>query len=128
MTSSIRHITIDCTGDAYDLALFWCQVLGRRVHDDDKPGDTEVLIPGDSEEHQLLFIQVRDTKTVKNRVHLDLAPADRTRDAEVERLLGLGAKLVADHRVPDGRGWVVLADPDGNEFCVERGEADRTAG
>jgi predicted enzyme related to lactoylglutathione lyase len=54
-------------------------------------------------------------------------PTDRTRDEEVERLLGLGATLVADHRRPDGSGWAVLADPEGNEFCVERSAAERAA-
>jgi hypothetical protein len=66
-----------------------------------------------------------EDKTVKNRIHLDLRPQDRRRDAEVERVLGLGATLVNDLRRPDGTGWVVLADPEGNEFCVERGQADR---
>jgi len=55
-------------------------------------------------------------------------PTDRTRDEEVARLLRLGATLVADRRQPDGTGWVVLADPEGNEFCVERSAAERTAG
>jgi predicted enzyme related to lactoylglutathione lyase len=68
---------------------------------------------------------VPEPKTVKNRVHLDLMPDDRTRDEEVERLLGIGATLVADHRRPDGAGWVVLADPEGNEFCIERSAAER---
>jgi hypothetical protein len=74
----------------------------------------------------MLFQRVPEGKTVKNRVHLDLQPTDRTRDEEVERLLGLGASLVADHRRPDGTGWATLADPEGNEFCVERGVAERS--
>lgn len=62
-------------------------------------------------------------KTVKNRVHLDLKAAHgRTRDEEVERVVSLGARVVADHRRADGSGWVLMADPEGNEFCVERGE------
>jgi predicted enzyme related to lactoylglutathione lyase len=68
---------------------------------------------------------VPEPKTDKNRVHLDLVPADGTRDEEVERLLGIGATLVADHRRPDGTGWVVLADPEGNELCIERSAAER---
>ncbi|GAA2708314.1 hypothetical protein GCM10010429_21380 [Micromonospora olivasterospora] len=75
----------------------------------------------------VLFLQVPEGKTVKNRVHLCLEPADRNRDAEVERLLALGATEVADHRRPDGTGWVVLADPEGNEFCVLRSAAERAA-
>ena len=69
-----------------------------------------------------------EPKTVKNRVHLDLVPADRTRDEEVERLLSIGATLVADHRRSDGAGWVTLADPEGNELCIERSAAARRAG
>ncbi|MFD7656853.1 VOC family protein [Actinosynnema sp. NPDC059797] len=124
MTSLVQHITFDCR-DAYELATFWSQVTGRTLTDEDLPGDPEVLIampsgPG------LLFVQGPDEKVVKNRVHLDLRP-DTTRDAEVERLLGVGAKLVDDQRRPDGTGWVVLADPEGNEFCVERSAAERAA-
>lgn len=52
-----------------------------------------------------------EAKSTKNRIHLDLRPEERTRDEEVERLLALGATLVADHRKPNGRGWATLADP-----------------
>ncbi|MGX4689092.1 VOC family protein [Streptomyces sp. JNUCC 63] len=121
MTSAIRHVTIDCA-DAYALGTFWSQVLDLPIHEDDKPGDEEALIEGAG----LLFVTVTEAKTVKNRVHLDLQPQDRTRDEEVERLLALGATLVADHRNPDGTGWAVLADPEGNEFCVERSVRERT--
>ncbi|GHH28703.1 hypothetical protein GCM10017774_03330 [Lentzea cavernae] len=74
----------------------------------------------------LFFNQVPEPKTVKNRLHLCLRP-DTTRDEEVERLLGLGATLVGDHRNPDGTGWAILADPEGNEFCVLRSESERSA-
>jgi Glyoxalase-like domain len=62
---------------------------------------------------------------VKNRIHFDWMPTERARDEEVERIIALGAKLYEDHRTADGRGWVTLLDPEGNEFCVERGEAER---
>jgi len=75
----------------------------------------------------LLFIRVPEAKVVKNRVHLDWVPTDRTRDAEVERVLGLGATIHEDHRSPDGPGWVTLLDPEGNEFCIERSAAERGA-
>ncbi|MFE7440326.1 VOC family protein [Streptomyces chartreusis] len=120
MTSDIRHTTIDST-DAYGLAGFWSQVLGLPVHEENRPGDEDVLIEGAG----LLFVTVPEPKTVKNRVHLDLQPNDRTRDEEVERVLALGATLVDDRRNPDGTGWAVLADPEGNEFCVERSAAER---
>jgi predicted enzyme related to lactoylglutathione lyase len=63
---------------------------------------------------------------VKNRLHLCLQP-DIPRDEEVERLLGLGATLFDDRRNPDGTGWAVLTDPEGNEFCVLRSAAERAA-
>jgi hypothetical protein len=71
----------------------------------------------------VLFIQVPEAKSVKNRIHFDLRPTDRTRDAEVERLRGIGAIELADLRHDDG-GWVVFADPEGNEFCVLRSAAE----
>ncbi|MFG2606098.1 VOC family protein [Streptomyces sp. NPDC048514] len=120
MTSKIRHMTVDCA-DAYALGTFWSKVLDQPLHQDDQPGDDEALI----ENAGLLFVTVPDAKTVKNRVHLDLQPQDRTRDEEVERLLALGATLMDDRRNADGTGWAVLADPEGNEFCVERSAAER---
>ncbi|MGW9249048.1 VOC family protein [Streptomyces badius] len=124
MTSHVRHITIDCA-DAYALGAFWAQVLGAPLSDEDSPGDPEALVeaPGAA----ILFVQVDEPKQTKNRVHLDIQPDDRSRDEEVERLLALGATLVADHRKPNGRGWATLADPEGNEFCVECGAAERAA-
>ncbi|WP_327413737.1 VOC family protein [Streptomyces sp. NBC_01233] len=121
MASLVRHLTIDCS-DAYRLGQFWAAVLDGSLADDDFPGDPEALVtaPGST----LLFVTVPDTKTVKNRVHVDLQPQDRTRDEEVERIVALGATLVGDHRRADGSGWVTLADPEGNEFCVERSAAE----
>ncbi|KOG43051.1 VOC family protein [Streptomyces resistomycificus] len=120
MTSAIRHVTIDCA-DAYGLGSFWARALGQPLHEDDEPGDPEALLEGAG----LLFVTVAEPKTVKNRLHLDLQPQDRTRDEEVDRLLAVGATLVDDRRNADGTGWVVLADPEGNEFCVERSAAER---
>ena len=62
---------------------------------------------------------------MKNRIHFDWMPTDRTRDDEVERIVGLGATLYEDHRRADGLGWVTLLDPEGNEFCVERSTGER---
>ncbi|WP_327235630.1 VOC family protein [Streptomyces sp. NBC_01317] len=122
MTSLVRHVTVD-SADPYSLATFWAQILGGSLSEEDKPGDPEALVV--TEGAGLLFVQVPDTKTTKNRVHLDIQPQDRTRDEEVDRLLTLGATLHADHRRPDGTGWVTLADIEGNEFCVERSAAER---
>ena len=74
---------------------------------------------------QLLFIPVPEPKTIKNRIHFDVQPIDATRDQEVERLQSLGATIVDDHRNADGTGWVVMGDPEGNEFCVERSKQER---
>lgn len=73
----------------------------------------------------MYFQAVPEVKTVKNRMHICLQPGDRDRDTEVDRLLTLGAKISNDHRASDGDGWVVLLDPDGNEFCMTRSTAQR---
>jgi hypothetical protein len=101
--------------------MFWAQVVGGRVTDEDEPGDDDVLVESDGP--PLLFVRVPDAKTVKNRVHLDLEPRG-SRAEEVRRLSELGASVVDDRVRPDGSGWVVMADPEGNEFCVERGRND----
>ncbi|MFF4817670.1 VOC family protein [Kitasatospora sp. NPDC001309] len=124
MASLVRHVTIDCA-DPFALADFWAKVLDGTLAEDDNPGDPEAVVK--SAGADLLFIRVPEGKTVKNRVHLDLQPQDRSRDEEVERLLALGATVVSDQRRPDGTGWVTLADPEGNELCVERSQAERTA-
>ncbi|TJZ58877.1 VOC family protein [Streptomyces piniterrae] len=125
MTSLVRHITFDCA-DAYRLASFWAAALDGSLAADDLPGDPEATVT--SAGGTVLFVTVPDAKAVKNRVHLDLQPQDRSRDEEVERLLALGATLVADHRRADGTGWATLADLEGNEFCVERSAAERAEG
>ncbi|GHA58754.1 VOC family protein [Streptomyces purpurascens] len=124
MVSVVQNVAIDCA-DAYELARFWSEVLGSPLHPEDNPGDPEtaVMLP---EGPLLYFNQVPEPKTIKNRLHLCLRP-ETTREEEVERLLSLGATLVDDRREPDGAGWAVLADPEGNEFCVLRSESDRAA-
>ncbi len=126
MLAAIRHITFDCA-DPHRLAAFWGELLGFRPDPDDEvaPDDPEVLIedprglrPG------LLFIRVPEPKTVKNRVHLDLQPV-AARDTTLERVLALGGTLLDDRRRPDGTGWIVVADPEGNELCIERSAAER---
>ena len=120
-----RHITIDA-GNPYELARFWSTVTGWPLGDGDEPGDDEVLVVAPAPFPCLLFVAVPEAKSVKNRVHLDWAPTERTRDEEVERLLALGATIHEDHRRPEGPGWVTLHDPEGNEFCVERSDAERS--
>ncbi|MGH8775020.1 MAG: VOC family protein [Jiangellaceae bacterium] len=125
MPSVIHQVTFDCA-DAFRLATFWADVLGGSLHPEDQPGDPEALVQTPDGRRILLLQVVPEGKTVKNRLHLDLQPQEVRRDDEVERLLGLGATVVKDHRNPDGTGWVTMADVEGNEFCVERSDAERS--
>jgi hypothetical protein len=131
MAAFISHTAVDCA-NAYELSEWWKQVLGYVDEADDPnlPGHEECMILSPETGHRLLFIEVPDVKQVKNRVHLDLRPTDRTRDEEVERLLGIGATHLDDQREirGDGTGWVVLGDPEGNEFCILRSDAERGVG
>jgi uncharacterized protein YndB with AHSA1/START domain len=130
MTSYVSHTSVDCA-DAYALSEWWKKVLGYVDLDGDpnEPGHEECLIRSAENGHQILFIEVPDTRQVKNRLHFDLRPVDGTRDEEVARLLGVGATQLDDRREirGDGTGWVVLADPEGNEFCVLRSDEERRA-
>ena len=127
MTAFVSHTTVDCT-DAYQLSDFWKQVLGYEDLPDDpnEPGDELCMIRDPENGHQILFIEVPEPKQVKNRIHFDLRPREGRRDDEFERLLSMGSTVVADHRGihGPGTGWVVLADPEGNEFCILRGEIE----
>ena len=123
MTSFISHTTIDCA-NAYELSEWWKPVLGYVDIDGDPnlPGHEECMIRDPETGHMVLFIEVAEAKAGKNRVHFDLRPREITRDEEVERVLGLGATQVWDVRGEHGpgTGWVTLADPEGNEFCILR--------
>lgn len=108
-------IVIDCA-DLARSALFWCEVLGYTAAS--PPGGRYMsLIPADGQGIEVLLQRVDDGKVAKNRLHLDLRTGDL--DAEVARVLGHGAsRLTTAPIVEDGWRWHVLADPDGNEFCV----------
>ena len=108
------------THDVEKLASFWEQALpsSKRVYEDLDEG--EVVLRTD-DGYRLLFYKVPDDKVVKNRLNLDLIPEDR--DAEVARLESLGATR-ADIGQTGEESWVVMADPEGNEFCVLRPGAD----
>ncbi len=114
----LHNITFDCA-DARALGRFWSHLTGWNLYYDDDP---EVVVapsyPYDGT--GLLFIPVPEGKAAKNRVHLDLQPEGVTRDEAVVQAMALGASVLADHRRSDGSGWVTMADPEGNEFCVER--------
>jgi catechol 2,3-dioxygenase-like lactoylglutathione lyase family enzyme len=128
MTSFVSHTSIDCA-DAHALSRWWQAVLDYVEDPDDpnEPGDEECLIRSRDGHHHLLFIEVRERKRGKNRAHLDLRPREGSRDEELARLLAHGATALDDRRNPDGTGWVVLADPEGNEFCILRSPAEVAA-
>ena len=130
MTAFISHTTIDCR-NAYQLSEWWKPVLGYVDIDGDpnEEGHEECMIRDPETGHRLLFIEVPEAKSVKNRLHLDLRPRSADRDEELETLVAHGATVVADHRgkYGPGSGWVVLADPEGNEFCILRSEAEIAA-
>jgi hypothetical protein len=119
-------MTFDCI-DAYGLSEWWKQVLGYTdvPGDPNEPGDEECTIVDPTSGHRMLFGEVAELQDPNGRIHLDLAPSDRRRDAEVERVIALGARQVADRRNPDGTGWVVLADPAENLFCILRSDEER---
>src|SRR4051794_22117946 len=129
MTSRLTEINVDCA-DPIGLAGFWCAALGYSVLDatDDlveigpeRGSDADLLgtVRGEPVAPSLFFALVPERKTVKNRVHVDLSPIDRTQAEEVARLEALGARR-ADVGQTGAESWVVMADPEGNEFCVLR--------
>lgn len=117
MYASILNITFDCA-DAKAQAEFWAAATGWDLHEQDgTPGHVEYAVAAASPGlPRLYFTTVPEPKQVKNRVHLDLVPPGDQR-AELARLTSLGAVVLAEQ--PPGAGWVVLADPEGNEFCLE---------
>jgi predicted enzyme related to lactoylglutathione lyase len=125
VSSILLNITFDCA-DPRALARFWAQVTGWPVTEELQPGFEECAVgTADEGRVRLYFVKVPEGKTVKNRVHLDVMPTDRTQDEEITRLTALGAKIISDRR-PEV-GWVILADPEGNEFCVEISVAELEA-
>jgi hypothetical protein len=122
MTSKFTELAIDCA-DPSSLARFWCSVLDYQVqHEDDEfVAIGSPLMPEGKNRPgpvppMLTFAHVPEGKIVKNRVHLDVNPTDRSQDEEIARLTGLGATVLYDNR-PEF-GWVTMADPEGNEFDV----------
>jgi predicted enzyme related to lactoylglutathione lyase len=119
MLSAVFNVTFDCR-DARAVAEFWSAVTGYPLEKVDMPGNPFWLAsPPEGRWPRLVFVTVPEAKVVKNRVHLDLMPVDHDQAQEVDRLLALGATIVDDRRELEPGGWVVLADPEGNEFCVE---------
>jgi hypothetical protein len=122
VTSRFSELCIDAR-DAWALADWWAAVLDVEVKERGEEAGMRIAVlePPDSV-RQLVFIDVPEGKTVKNRLHIDLRPYGCDQAAELERLKGLGAS-----EIDIGQGeqtWVVLADPEGNEFCLLRGRFD----
>ena len=128
MSLRVSHTSFNAL-NAYEQSVWWAELLGYHEDPDDPnlPGHEENMIFSPDETHRILFIDVPDAKQLRNRVHLDLQAVDNRRDDELERALAMGATLVEDHRKPDGSGWPVLADPEGNEFCILRSDEERAA-
>ena len=115
MALAVEQVGVDAL-DPRSVAAFWAELLGWVIDEDDSDDDEVYVGPADGSSAPLGFFRVPDDKAVKNRLHLDLRPDDQ--EAEVSRALGLGAR-----RADIGQGeqtWVVLADPEGNEFCILR--------
>jgi hypothetical protein len=139
MAIDLHSVTFDCARPLA-LARFWAAALGWEVPPygekelawlrdrgvADVEDDPAVVVNPPGGGARLLFLQVPEGKSVKNRIHLDVRATTTMRE-EVERLAGLGATV--DRMVEEELGcWTVMRDPEGNEFCVERSEAERTAG
>ncbi len=120
MTSAILNVTFDCS-DARSVARFWSAVTGWTLHEERlDPGQAEYSVrPPQDGGTRLYFVTVPEPKTTKNRVHLNVIPRDRSQEQEIDRLVELGATVSVGQS--PGAAWVVLADPEGNEFCVEPG-------
>ena len=115
-----EQVIVDAA-DPVALGRWWATALEWVIVNDD-PDEFEIRpepdrLPG------LLFAHISEPKTRKNRLHLDFRPDDR--DAEVERIIGLGARRVDVGQTGD-ESWVVLADPEGNEFCILSSRRDET--
>jgi hypothetical protein len=133
MTSRLTELSLDCH-DPDRLAEFWCAVLDWVVLESE-PGLVEIGPAGRDDATLLaevragavpptMFLaQVPEEKVTKNRIHFDVSPVDRSQGEEVERLLSLGATR-ADVGQTGKETWTVLADPEGNEFCVLRSLAE----
>jgi predicted enzyme related to lactoylglutathione lyase len=116
MPVRLHHIVVDAH-DLRGLARFWTAALGWKVLSE---RDDEIVIgTHESAPVGMCFMPVTDPKTVKNRVHLDLTSSAADRDQEIGRLVALGARRV-DIGQTGAESWTVLADPEGNEFCVVR--------
>ncbi|MET9855920.1 VOC family protein [Streptomyces sp. NPDC006450] len=121
MVSRISELVIDCA-DAERLAVFWSEALGYVELSREDDGSIEIGPPGTGfggPQPTLVLSPSSDPRRGKLRLHIDVSPVDRDQDAELERLLALGARR-ADIGQTGAESWHTLADPEGNEFCLLR--------
>src|SRR6185312_7560354 len=120
MAARISELVLQCT-DPERLAAFWCDILDWTVVDRDEGaveiGPADVGFGGP--QPTIVFSPSDEPRTAKSRLHIDLSPTDRDQDVELERLLAAGARRAEVGQTGD-ESWHVLADPEGNEFCLLR--------
>lgn len=124
MACRISELVLECR-DAELLARFWCEVLDFVVLERSDDGSIEI---GPREgfggaQPTIILSPTTEPRTAKSRLHIDVNATDRDQDAELERLLAVGARL-ADVGQTGDESWHVLADPEGNEFCLLRRRLD----
>ena len=125
MACRISELVIDCA-DPERLAAFWCDVLDWVVVGRAEDGECEIGPPDvgfGGPQPTIVFSRSPEPKTQKLRLHIDVSPTDRDQPAELERLLAVGA-VPADVGQDGSESWHVLADPEGNEFCLLRRRLD----
>jgi len=116
---SIHQVAVDCK-DPSLLSVFWAEVLGYAREDWGKQYGA-LVYGADDRGVRIVFLGVPELKVAKNRVHLDVRTRDNSRDAEVQRLVGLGAREIETKSISAETGrstWTIMLDPEGNEFCV----------
>jgi len=130
MSVFVSHTSIDCH-DAYALSEWWRKILDYATDPEDPnlPGHEECAIFDPETGHTLLFLEVPDQKLPAKRLHFDVRPRERTQDQEILWLQEQGAAPLVDHRGIHGpnSGWLIMADPEGNQFCVLKSPAERAA-
>jgi predicted enzyme related to lactoylglutathione lyase len=121
----VRYLMVDCLGNPHQLASFWGAVPRRPVRG--APEGCFVELHEGGPELSLFFQDGSGRQQAKGWLHLHLNPVEGTLAEEIARLTGLGAAVVSRHARGDELGWVVMTDPEGNEFCVDSSDAEVAA-